>query len=89
MFDCKLPILKFTLLTLAAPTLLAQIRPTVQSLPNGDYATETQQESIDLFEKSNFVNEIDTLPAAISTNAREKVTASGESPSTTTLLTSR
>ena len=37
MFDCKLPILKFTLLTLAAPTVLAQIRPTVQSLPDGDY----------------------------------------------------
>ena len=37
MFDCKLPILKFTLLTLAAPTVLAQIRPTVQSLPEGDY----------------------------------------------------
>jgi hypothetical protein len=37
MFDCKLPILKFTLLTLAAPTVLAQIRSTVQSLPDGDY----------------------------------------------------
>ena len=37
MFDCKLPILKFTLLTLAAPTVLSQIRPTVQSLPDGDY----------------------------------------------------
>ena len=37
MFDCKLPILKFALLTLAAPTVLAQIRPTVQSLPDGDY----------------------------------------------------
>jgi len=37
MFDCKLPILKFTLLTLAAPTVIAQIRPTVQSLPDGDY----------------------------------------------------
>ena len=37
MFDCKLPILKFSLLTLAAPTVLAQIRPTVQSLPDGDY----------------------------------------------------
>ena len=37
MFDCKLPILKVTLLTLAAPTVLAQIRPTVQSLPDGDY----------------------------------------------------
>jgi hypothetical protein len=37
MFDCKLPILKFTLLTLAAPTVLAQIRLTVQSLPDGDY----------------------------------------------------
>jgi hypothetical protein len=37
MFDCKLPILKFTLLTLAAPTVLAQIRPTVQSLPDGYY----------------------------------------------------
>ena len=37
MFDCKLPILKFTLLTLAAPTVLAQIRPTIQSLPEGDY----------------------------------------------------
>ncbi len=37
MFDCKLPILKFTLLTLATPTVLAQIRPTVQSLPDGDY----------------------------------------------------
>ena len=30
-------VLKFTLLTLAAPTVLAQIRPTVQSLPDGDY----------------------------------------------------
>ena len=37
MFDWKLPILKFTLLTLGAPTVLAQIRPTVQSLPDGDY----------------------------------------------------
>lgn len=37
MFDCKLPIVKFCILTVAAPTVITQIRPTVQSLPDGDY----------------------------------------------------
>lgn len=37
MFDWKLPIVGFTILTVAATTVIAQIRPTVQSLEDGDY----------------------------------------------------
>jgi hypothetical protein len=37
MFDCQLQIVKFTILTVAAPIVITQIRPTVQSLPDGDY----------------------------------------------------
>jgi hypothetical protein len=37
MFNYQLLILKFTILTLILPIVVTQIRPTVQSLPDGDY----------------------------------------------------
>jgi hypothetical protein len=37
MFNYQLLILKFTILTLTLPIVVTQIRPTVQSLPDGDY----------------------------------------------------
>lgn len=37
MFNCKLLIVQVTLLNFTVPIVLAQIRPNVQSLPEGDY----------------------------------------------------
>ncbi|XZO00008.1 MAG: hypothetical protein ACM65L_15835 [Microcoleus sp.] len=37
MFDYQVPKAHFLILTLEAPTAIAQIRPNINSLPDGDY----------------------------------------------------